>query len=426
MKLTMRLAALAALLAIPAERAQAQEMGMEGPRVSRFDLGVYAGGSLTSRWYESRTITLNGTATPVENDDAQDYAPGYAPVFGAQATFWVSPMFGVRAHGMYAPMKIPFASDGFFDASGDDETYDGRVMNTYFYDLGLAVRPFVRSTRWYRSAYLFAGGGGVTVDLAGEDRMECEAVTFFRGACLAYEPDLASVGQGTAGAGITLFEITPMFGVFGELAAHIYDSPVHVGDGFMGPIRAPTGSTVRIADDRTAVTGRATIGLKAMFGDFTPPPVAVIPPPAPLPVPVEVAPPPPAPVAPAMQQIQVCVVQDGTVTNVTAMYNPAAGDTTVNGQPFATAFPAGAQYAANATWFINNEPVMFQNRRFVKYGLPRVLGVNEVTRVGDFMGVPVFAEAGQTRPDVVYVPVRPGCEFQPYQTEVKTGGVRGE
>ncbi|HEX8359087.1 MAG TPA: hypothetical protein VF613_03145, partial [Longimicrobium sp.] len=85
----------------------------------------------------------------------------------------------------------------------------------------------------------------------------------------------------------------------------------------------------------------------------------------------------------------------------------------------------GAQYAANATWFINNEPVMFQNRRFVKYGLPRVLGVNEVTRVGDFQGVPVFAEAGQTRPDVIYVPVRPGCEFQPYQTEVKTGGVRG-
>jgi hypothetical protein len=24
------------------------------------------------------------------------------------------------------------------------------------------------------------------------------------------------------------------------------------------------------------------------------------------------------------------------------------------------------------------------------------------------------------------VPVRPGCEFQPYQTEIKTGGVRGE
>jgi hypothetical protein len=67
------------------------------------------------------------------------------------------------------------------------------------------------------------------------------------------------------------------------------------------------------------------------------------------------------------------------------------------------------------------------NRRYVKYGLPRVLGVNEVTRVGEFQGVPIFAEAGRTAPyEVIYVPVRPGCEFQPYQTEVKVGGVRGE
>jgi hypothetical protein len=27
---------------------------------------------------------------------------------------------------------------------------------------------------------------------------------------------------------------------------------------------------------------------------------------------------------------------------------------------------------------------------------------------------------------VLYIPVRPGCEFQPYQLEVKAGGVRGE
>jgi hypothetical protein len=62
--------------------------------MSRFDVGVYAGGSLTSRWYESRTLTLNGTTTPIENDDAQDYAPGYAPVFGAQVTAWALPGWG--------------------------------------------------------------------------------------------------------------------------------------------------------------------------------------------------------------------------------------------------------------------------------------------------------------------------------------------
>jgi hypothetical protein len=102
-------------------------------------------------------------------------------------------------------------------------------------------------------------------------------------------------------------------------------------------------------------------------------------------------------------------------------------DTFVNGQAFSTAYPATTGYAAGATWYINNEPITVNGRRYVKYGLPRVLGVNEVTRTADFMGVPVFAEAGATgTTEVLYVPVRPGCEFQPYQLDVKVGGVRGE
>jgi hypothetical protein len=39
----------------------------------------------------------------------------------------------------------------------------------------------------------------------------------------------------------------------------------------------------------------------------------------------------------------------------------------------------------------------------------------------------VFAEPGADarRPEVIYVPTRPGCEFQPYQAEAKAGSVRG-
>ncbi|HEY0035416.1 MAG TPA: hypothetical protein VGB66_01950, partial [Longimicrobium sp.] len=317
--------------------ADAQERMDDTPRISRFDLGVYVGGALTSRWYESRTITLNGTTDPIENDDAEDYSPGYSPVFGAQATYWLTPMLGVRANGLYAPMRIPTESDGFFDAGeelGEGSTYQ---VNTYMYDLALALRPFIRSDNWYRTAYLFAGGGGVTSNLAG-DADACEPFTLSRGACLTYDQDHATVGQGTAGAGITLLNLTSSLGLFGELAAHIYDSPVHVGDGWTGPIVAPQGSTVRIADDRTAVTGRAVIGLKAMLGDFTPPPAPFVPPPPPPPVveaPIVTPPPAPAPVS----DIQVCVLQDGNLTSVTGQYNSATGDTTVNGQPFATAFP---------------------------------------------------------------------------------------
>jgi hypothetical protein len=105
------------------------------------------------------------------------------------------------------------------------------------------------------------------------------------------------------------------------------------------------------------------------------------------------------------------------------MYNTQNGDTTVNGQPI----PATTGYAAGATWYINNEPITVNGRRYVRYGLPRVLGVNEVTRSADYMGVTVFSEAGaQGTPEVLYIPVRPGCEFQPYQLEVKAGGVRGD
>lgn len=32
-----------------------------------------------NRWYESRTVTLNGTETPTRNDDEVAFKPGYAP-----------------------------------------------------------------------------------------------------------------------------------------------------------------------------------------------------------------------------------------------------------------------------------------------------------------------------------------------------------
>jgi hypothetical protein len=99
----------------------------------------------------------------------------------------------------------------------------------------------------------------------------------------------------------------------------------------------------------------------------------------------------------------------------------------VAGRPFGQAYPATAPaYAAGAAWYIQGDRITVDGRRFVKFGLPRVLGVNDVARAGEYQGVPVFAQAGTARPDVVYVAIRPGCEFQPYQTEVKSGAVRGE
>ena len=405
--------------------AHAQET-MDGRRAGRFDVAVYAGGSLTSSWFESRTVTLNGTEDPTENDDGESFSPGYAPFFGAHLTFWATPVIGLRVHGAYAPMRLPSEpSDGFFDGFDNAGERAAYTLNSWFYDAELVVRPFFNATdsRLLSSVYLWAGGGGLTVDQAGEDLAVCQATLATLGACLSHEPKQATVGQGTAGAGIDLFWLGRSLALFGEAGVHVYDSPVHVDDEFVGPVRAPTGAAVRVADDRTAVTARLVAGLKLVLGDILPAPV--IPPPPPPPEIAPPLPPPPAPAPVSEVDVRVCVVQGGSLAEVTARYNQQTGDTTYNGQPFAAAFPAGEGYAASAPWFIASEPITVGGRRYVKYGLPRVLGVTEVGRAGEYQGVPVFSEGGAMGTEVVYLPVRPGCELQPYQTEQKTGGVRG-
>lgn len=401
-----------------ATAAQAQD-GMDR-RVSRFDLGVYAGGAFTTDWFEGRTVTVSG-GNVTDNDDGEGFRPGFGGAFGSTATFWFSPGLGVRAHGAYLPMQPPSQDMGFFETGGRENF----TLNTYIYDLNLAFRPF--ATRMGGSAlmssmYLFLGGGGLTVDVAGEDRTACLANALAQGACLPLRPKYATVGQGNVGVGVDVFPLGSTLALFGELGAHVYDSPVHVGDDWVGPVRVPTGQIARVADDRYGVTTRLVLGLKGMFGNILPPPPPVVMPPPP--PPVEVAPPPPPPPMNPMRDVQVCVVENGMLRNMTVQYNTQTGDTTMNGQRFS---PSMTGYAAGASWFINNEPVMVMGRRYVKYGLPRVLGVNEVTRMGEFQGVSVFAETGATgTPEVLYVPVRPGCEFQPYQVETKAGAVRGD
>jgi hypothetical protein len=86
--------------------------------------------------------------------------------------------------------------------------------------------------------------------------------------------------------------------------------------------------------------------------------------------------------------------------------------------PYAPAIlplPADTRFARGLDWFENNEPVLYEGRRLLKYGLPRALLTGEVTRVGSYQRIGVFAETGAAGiPEVVYLPVSP-VEFQPYQ-----------
>jgi hypothetical protein len=121
------------------------------------------------------------------------------------------------------------------------------------------------------------------------------------------------------------------------------------------------------------------------------------------------------------QKINVCVIDQKNLKTVTADYNPATGDTTIivsgSKKPFREVYkPTGNEYAAKARWYINNDVLTIRTKKFVKYGLPRILSTTDVVRAAEYQGVGVYIEAGiKGVPEVIYIPVRSGCEFQPYQ-----------
>lgn len=125
----------------------------------------------------------------------------------------------------------------------------------------------------------------------------------------------------------------------------------------------------------------------------------------------------------ATRTISVCVLADGTLKDVSASYDTRTGDTlvTVSTGPvyFHAVYPNDASYAEGHAWYFKNNALRHSGRRYRKYGLPRVLGSSEVARATSTVGtVPLFVEAGTVGlPEVLYVPVRVGCEFQPYQLE---------
>jgi hypothetical protein len=111
-----------------------------------------------------------------------------------------------------------------------------------------------------------------------------------------------------------------------------------------------------------------------------------------------------------------CVVRDGRLQTVGMLYDAATGDSLYRGQRLSQAFPVDSTYAGNASWYLETEPIYIADGRYMKYGRPRILGTTDVVPVATFRAVTVFAEpqAHPQKPEVIYVPTRPGCEFQPY------------
>ncbi|HLL84197.1 MAG TPA: hypothetical protein VK420_16155 [Longimicrobium sp.] len=130
------------------------------------------------------------------------------------------------------------------------------------------------------------------------------------------------------------------------------------------------------------------------------------------------------------QPVALCILRDGEVAAIEGTYRPERGDTVIGERPWREALPAASPpYAEAVDWYVRGEMVVSPGRELAleRYGLTRILGPTEIKRFGEYRGLPLFVEALHEGPiaDVVYLFVRPGCEFQPYQQAYTVGAVRG-
>ncbi len=92
-----------------------------------------------------------------------------------------------------------------------------------------------------------------------------------------------------------------------------------------------------------------------------------------------------------------------------------------HGETLAVHSAANYPDARGLDWFVDNDEIGFGSVSYKKYGLPRVLGAQEIEFFAEKDGVFVGKEKGLSDADVdvLYVMIdQAGCEFQPYQKKV--------
>lgn len=114
----------------------------------------------------------------------------------------------------------------------------------------------------------------------------------------------------------------------------------------------------------------------------------------------------------------VCVVTGDGLAMVPITIS-SSGDTLVDGTDFHIAYPTEAPpYAESAEWFVSGRPIQFAGHLYFKYGLPRKVSPFELRRVGKYSEILLFEIATEdgSPPDVLLLPMRPGCIFQLYSS----------
>ncbi len=131
-----------------------------------------------------------------------------------------------------------------------------------------------------------------------------------------------------------------------------------------------------------------------------------------------------APAAPTGNPTNICLAtgQSERVL-ITAQGDTLVGPDRVSIRTLRPGVVFAGTYADGRDWFTNDDDIRYENRNYSKSGNAVSLECSSIMRVGEHMGVPLFANRSAERPfETIYVPVRPGT-WQAYQT---LRGTRGD
>jgi hypothetical protein len=373
-------------LAIGTSASAARAQDAEQPRG---ELRAFAGGVWSSDWLSS--------------GDGAGFGIGANRAVGGVGLYWLGTRFGARLHLAYVPSDLPQPSPR------TEVTVPDQRLHNWLYDVGLAVRPFARPGRedWVASLYAFGGGGAFTANPEGGAATECVAA-YLPGACLSYNWRNSTVGQATAGAGVTMLPLTPRLSLFTEAVIHFHSSPFHLGEHWTGHLPPPVQP-----EDRWVATTRLVGGLAVGFGLPRTVPAPLVPPPVTAAEPGEELP------------ISLCVLVDGLPRYREFFVRPEVGDTVLITpqelrRPLRAVHPIPPPTASGATWFVQDEPLFLAGREYVRFGGVQEWEVEELARIGVYQGVPLYARrtaATATPPEIVFAPVQDGCAFQPFELQ---------
>jgi len=105
---------------------------------------------------------------------------------------------------------------------------------------------------------------------------------------------------------------------------------------------------------------------------------------------------------------------------------PAAATAPAQHQPYCVIqgeklVPTGRVSAANLDWYVKDQPVVLAKKRYIKYGFPQIMGVDDLQYWMTKDSVPVMVKADNpTYRGVVYIQSSTSiCEFQPYMLDQK-------